>query len=78
MPQQSHSAENPAKQNDPRNGQPHANELNEPAPHVGQPLDGRHYLDVLEEQEHAECKPQPDGENPRHPEAIPETGSKAP
>jgi hypothetical protein len=78
MPQQTQSAENPAKQNELRNGQPHANEMNEPAPHVGQPLDGRHYLDVLEEQEHAECKPQPDGENPRHPDAGSPAKSKVP
>jgi hypothetical protein len=78
MPQQTHSAKEQARQNEQPTGQPHANELNEPAPHVGQPLDGRHYLDVLEEQEHAECKPQPGGENPRHPEAIPETKSDAP
>lgn len=78
MPQQVESAENPAKQDEQRNGQPHANEMNEPAPHVGQALDGRHYLDVLEEQEHAECRPQPDGENPRHPDASPEVANKAP
>ena len=48
---------------------PRANELNEPVPHVGQPLDGRHYLDVLEEQAHADAKPELDGENPRHPDA---------
>ena len=48
--------------------QVHANEMNEPVPHVGQPLDGRHYLDVLEEQAHADAKPDLDGENPRHPD----------
>jgi hypothetical protein len=68
MPQQKQGAENLLRQNEQRTDQLHANELNEPAPHVGQPLDGRHYLDVLEEQQHAECKPQPDGENPRHPD----------
>jgi hypothetical protein len=78
MPQQAQNVGIPTKQNVQRNGQPHANELNEPAPHIGQPLDGRHYLDVLEEQEHAECKPQPDGENPRHPDAIPEAEKKVP
>lgn len=51
-----------------------ANVMNEPIPHVGQPLDGRHYLDVLEEQAHADQRPQPDGENPRHPDH--DNGSK--
>lgn len=67
MSQQAPSGNTP-KQPDQHKVQPHANELNEPIPHVGQPLDGRHYLDVLEEQMHADTKPQPDGENPRHPE----------
>ncbi|MDQ9169322.1 hypothetical protein Q8A64_02740 [Oxalobacteraceae bacterium R-40] len=68
MPKQPRTNEDPVKQTDQHTDQPHANELNEPIPHVGQPLDGRHYLDVLEEQTHADTRPQPDGENPRHPE----------
>ncbi len=55
-------------------GQAQANELNEPIPHVGQPLDGRHYLDVLEEQAHADTKPDLDGENPRHPDTDQKQG----
>lgn len=68
MPEQAQTKQNPVIQTDQHAGPPHANELNEPIPHVGQPLDGRHYLDVLEEQAHADAKPQSDGENPRHPE----------
>lgn len=68
MPEQVQNKQNPAQKTDRQTAPPHANELNEPIPHVGQPLDGRHYLDVLEEQAHADTKPQPDGENPRHPE----------
>lgn len=68
MSPQSKADKNPPTQNEHGIGQPHANEMNEPIPHIGQPLDGRHYLDVLEEQTHAEQKPDLDGENPRHPD----------
>jgi hypothetical protein len=60
--------EHRAKQGEQSADRPQPNELNEPVPHVGQALDGRHYLDVLEEQEHADARPDLDGENPRHPE----------
>lgn len=47
------------------------NRQNPPVPHVGKPLDGSQYLDVLEEQLHANQAPQPEGQNPLHPEIDP-------
>jgi hypothetical protein len=68
MSQHIQATDNQSRHGEQAAGQAHANELNEPIPHVGQPLDGRHYIDVLEEQAHADAKPDLDGENPRHPD----------
>ncbi|MGV3742238.1 MAG: hypothetical protein ACO1NO_08005 [Burkholderiaceae bacterium] len=68
MSQQIQASDTQGRHGEHANDEVHANEMNEPVPHVGQPLDGRHYLDVLEEQAHADAKPDLDGENPRHPD----------
>jgi len=55
-----------AKQQGQEQQQKDPRENNEMIPHVGRPLDGSQYLDVVEEQAWADRRPSPEEEKRRH------------